>query len=434
MVEFEAEKETLPDGFGDQHVLEDFVAPGKPAHLPEGILYQAHWRTAADGMAAHARETVQALALSGLAVRLESLSSGGSFQAADSVGSPLKKVEHLASVTIARPLLVIKHIVFRNYETLRNQIIPGGGFGVDAAIEELLRRTILYTSWERDTVGSQMLDILQKLGRIWVPCEANRMAFISSGISPDKVTLIPYSFDPKEVEVFPQAENEAPKGKRFYFIGKWEPRKRPHLLVGAFLRAFTPQQDASLFIKTSKFGDKFENFPNAEECRNYWLDDVKVKANGWSQDNVQTKLRIFQGKLTEEQIQQLHRKNNIYVSQGYGEAWDIPAFEAKLAGNRLIYTDWGGPTEYASEEDIALSWQWSMVHPWYGWEPDAMWADVPMTSVVDAMKKASPTIDREIDPSIVKRCSRHSVANRIRADIEALLTELGEKVPLGYGG
>lgn len=395
-----------------------YSAPGRQALLPIGIAYHGPWKIYGDGMGRHCREQVRALAAAGMPVRLQSMS----FQRLlnDDLHPDVRDVSYLESVSMKHTAFSIKQFIFHGLTQLREQICPSAMRG---AFDMLSKHTIIYTSWERDRVFSEYIEELKGTAQLWVPCEANRKAFISSGLPEEKVRVMPYPFDPdKHTIAAPRGSEGAPDGLRFYHIGKWEPRKNQHQLLGAFLLAFFPKDQASLFVKTSEYRSMITGYPSPEESLEFWSTDPEVKARGWTPERINKRIRIVTRKVPEKDIREIHNRNNIYVSSGLGEAWDIPAFDAKLAGNRLVYVGFGGPEDYAQPEDVQVPHKFGPVDKSYRWEPDAQWADVSIEDFAMALKRAKPPEIRVMPAQFHARFSRYAVGKRMREEILKLAT------------
>jgi glycosyltransferase involved in cell wall biosynthesis len=427
---FDEEDSALPLPTEEQ-LAQSYVAPGMAAQFPIGITYQASWKQPADGMNKHAREQVKALATTGLPIQLQSF--GERVILNDELEEEAQKVAYLAGVSFTHTAISIKQLIAFSPQQLRDVMYPVGirNFMNAEQQKRLWASTILYTSWERDTVHKDYVEFFNKLGQVWVPCFANAQAMVDSGVSVGKVKVVPYAYHPDT------AVNAAPRGRevqvsadaprRFYTIGKWEPRKNQHNLIGAFLMAFTPKDKASLFIKTSGYGTTWSQYPTCEQSLKHWMDNEEVRARGWTKEQFDRLIRVVDKKLPESDIQQLHAKNNIYVSAGLGEAWDIPAFEAKLAGNRLVYVGYGGPEEYAEKEDVRV-WKtatFSPVHPGYMWEPNARWANVLPDELAAGLKRARPRSARVVPLDYFQRFGYVNTGRLMYRYIEELARQLG---------
>jgi glycosyltransferase involved in cell wall biosynthesis len=410
--------------------LDEIQAKGVSAELPQGIVYQAPWRKDGDGMARHACANVMALARAGAAVRLDSLGTAGRSFFTEELDKETQQLVYLTHPQFKKVVLCVKHAIFGGYEHLNLLLTPrSSSFAPPDEVSSLLSRTVLYTSWERDTLESLAAQALNQLAQVWVPCHDNLEAFARGGVSRDKLRIVPYCWgpdDPTAAIPLPRGREDVPEGKRFYYIGKWEPRKNQHMLLGAFLRAYRAKDKASLFIKTSVFG-RWTNYPLPQESIEHWLAHPDVIANGWTTSTLKKKVRIVSEMVSREDIIEIHRKNNIYVSAAHAEAWDIPAFEARLAGNRMVYTDWGGPRDYANAKDIPIKWDYAPVDLDYGWH-GYMWPTFQTEDLIAALKLAAPP-ERRVFDSQLTYFGQHQVGEVM---VRHLSEVLGPLAP-GYG-
>lgn len=398
----------MPEAPTNEELERPIVAPGSDALLPLGIVYQAGWEPAADGLARHARAQVRALSKAGLPVALQSLPVTR-MMLEDEIDENVKKeVGYLRSTSVGSAPLAIRQIIIHNHQFLENVVAPAGARLAEFENElKVYRSTIVYTSWERSTVHPEIVEVLNRCARVWVPCEMNARVFRDAGV--EKVDVIPCPFDPDTSltagVAAPRGSESVPSGKRFYAIGKWEPRKNYSDLIGAFLLEFSPSERVSLFLKTHEWGT-WKDYPTVSECVAQWLSTPAVIQNGWTRDNYAKRLRIVTKKLPDEKILKIHRDNNVYVSCSHGEAWDLPAFDARVAGNRLVYTGWGGAEDYAGSHDekilVALD-HLVPVHPGYGWESDALWAPSSVPALCAALRRVEPPERRMLPPWLYKR-------------------------------
>lgn len=428
----------------------EYVAPGTEAPGDAGIVFRGHWRVAADGVAKHTRETVRALVKAGVPLHLQAMTIGSGLTN-DALVEDVKSLEYLTRTTYKRNVLRILQTIWTGIGQLKVMLLPQStAFLSEDLIKGVLERTIIYTVWERDRVAPKEVELLNTVGQIWVTNEDTRKAFLRSGVLEKKLKVVPYCYDPDDYLIdvidkepkyhrgpswisFPR-DNQGlvPAGKRFYNIGKWEIRKDHHRMIGCFLKAFKPTDDASLFIKTSSF-PAGTSYASPEESVEYWLNDPSVQKQGWNPEVFPKRVKILQKKVPERDILEIHKRNNIYLSTGHCEGWDIPAFEAKQAGNRLIYTDYGGPPEFATSDDIPLPYKFIKIDKVYQWG-EAQWAHVDTGKIVDAMKAVRPPEKRVQDPSLYQRCGRGLVGIRMKQYIQELLQELEPGLVLGGVG
>lgn len=386
------------------------VADGHPALLPNGVLYHADWHKAEDGIHRHARESMLALAAVGVPVRSHQVSAAPQQLVPQDVEDA---VGWMRNVSLSSSSVAIRHGIFSAH-ALRAVVLGAGRHLPYEAQRQVLANTIICTSWERDRVAADAVEMLNELREVWVPCEANRVAFERSGVA--RVFVIPCPYQPSAASsaafALPRGTGETPPGRRFYHIGKWEPRKDQVALLRAFLRAFTPEDRALLTIKTSEWGS-WENYASIHDAKRECAQDPIIRGNGWTADALRWSVQIIDRKLSAADIMVLHKNHNIYVSPSHGEAWDLPAFDAKCAGNRLVHVGYGGSEDYAEPGDVTVPHAMGPVHPGYGWETDAQWAVYELDALVEALRAARPPGERVHPPTYYHRFSRFAVGMRM---------------------
>lgn len=401
-------------------MTQDMFAPGTPAEHPYGVLYQGEYETEHDGTARAVRLHARALAATGLPVLLKSFSNAvvnadGVVESVHNVGlsevvvretrNPLAVGEEaLAAISGTQPQDIwiatgraslrmssiaelvpsIKHLVIRNHEQLQHSILPRGAVHSDPAAVLALRdavyaNTIVYSVWERDRVNPKIVRQLNRVGQCWVPCEQNRQMLIASGVQSDKVHVVPHPYDP-ESSLCKLVRRKPKSGPvRFYSIGRWEPRKGYAELIEAFAQAFREHQlDATLTLKVME--RNWPGYPKPEEA----VRRASQKA-GW---DVSKRVTIITDTLTDDKILKLHFENTVYVSSSHGEAFSLPAFDAKVAGNALVHVPYGGTADFENPEtDERVPFVMGPVHPSYGWEQDAKWASYQVDDLAVALKR-----------------------------------------------
>lgn len=417
----------------DQEIMErPIVAPGSDALLPYAIEYQAPWDQLEDGLARHSRSQVRALSRAGLPVVLRRLSRP-KFMLEDEVDTRVRaSVGYLRDTSAASIPIAIRQLVIHNATFLENTVAPAGARMAGFENElNVYRSTIVYTPWERTTVAPAIVEVLNRCAETWVHGEWVVDIFRTAGV--ERVYAIPVAYDPDTSPAShisaPRGSESVPDGQRFYAIGKWEPRKNYTALLGAFLLEFSLKDKASLFLKTHEWGT-WAGYPSISEALDKWLSDPAVQANGWTRANYRKRLRIVAKKLPEEEITKIHRENNIYVSCSHAEGWDLPAFEARCAGNRLVYTGWGGPTAFCSPNDVPLWAFLEPVHPGYGWEAGAEWASCPVVLLRDALRAARPPARRVHPPDFYQRFGLAPVGAMMAARLKERFPEAIRKLVL----
>lgn len=248
---------------------------------------------------------------------------------------------------------------------------------------------VFHTMSERDRIAPSIAAYLVRFDDVWVPCRANAVAFGTSGVWTEKLFLAPMPFFEDDPFLAMAKEPRIPSpGPSYYWIGRWEPRKDPPKLLRAFCRAFRPGE-ARLTLKASLPFVRYRSFPNEiEPALGALLALEQVHANGWTRENLEAGgVRVLMQRVSAEAIRDLHRTHRTYVSPSHGEGIDLPAFAAKLAGNRLVCSRSGGPNDFAGTGDVLVGMAAATVaDPHYEWEPTARWADYTDVEMVEALR------------------------------------------------
>lgn len=380
----------------------EFAPGSRPADHPFAVMYQGEYETPWDGTATAVRLHARALAQTGVPVFLKSFTGTvidefGGMESVHVGGLPpgvRSEIGDLDRTTATSLIPVIKHLVVRDAEHLRKVIFPRGAIargGIEADIvmrKHLYDSTIIYSVWERDRVDPGIARHLSRVAECWVPCQDNREMLIRSGVPAEKVVVVPHPFDPGDPMLKLRLRRAIPEQRRFYSIGRWEPRKGYAELLAAFVSAFKPTDDASLTIKYTP--TNWPDYPSPEAASLSALAQPAAIQNGWTLGAFKTKVTLTEGRLPRQAIQKLHYQNNIYVCSSHGEAWCLPAFEATMAGNRLVYIPEGGVRDFAGPSDIRVVLQGRCPVPRsYQWEADAEWANFTQEHLIRALSQAT---------------------------------------------
>ena len=198
-------------------------------------------------------------------------------------------------------------------------------------------RVIGQTVWEADPIPGRWRHELQPADEIWVPTQWNADVFSSSGVKVP-VHVVPHIVDETEPGDPPL---ELPDD-RFVFltVGTWDWRKRPDLLLHAYLRAFTADDPVLLVVKT---GRRTLSWTTANEMeRQTWYQMMQVVR----QYPNPAEVMLVTEDLTDEQVAGMLRQADCFISLTCVEGWGLGAFDAAAAGIPLIITGYGGQMEW----------------------------------------------------------------------------------------
>ena len=211
-------------------------------------------------------------------------------------------------------------------------------------IEGLQRGTgpqlVAYTTWEALTAPAAIVaPLFENFDQVWVPSGPNHTAF--GGREPermDRLRVIPHCFDERVARPAPRS-NGGDERFRFYWIGAWTARKNPGGLIRAFAHAFRASERVELIIHST--GCSMDMFVAA------------LAATGLNQDELPT-ITLSNSRLTETALARLHRDSDCFVTAARGEAWNLPAFDAMLAGRHVISQFGLGSDEYLTDTSADL--------------------------------------------------------------------------------
>lgn len=362
------------------------VAPTDKATHERGMSFQGPWETFADGFCEHTRRLARALSLAGVPVHLRSLvprhrTPVGEDRKVDGLYADLLHAsiaEYAGQIQMAVPTPgLLSRLVISKYYTPEQ-------------VRYLNDRRVISTVWERQSgIAADDLSALKCAAQAWVACPANRELLVEAGVDEDKVRVVPCPYMPDDPHLALYGRERRPGMPRFYHVGKWEPRKEQPRIIEAFMRAFKPGE-ALLMLKTSASAPRFTNYPlspaNAiERC----LADPTIGRN-WTAEVAAKYIIVMARRLTDEQMVELHRMGDVYVTLSRGEGFDMPAFDAKLSGNLMVYTPSGGPQAFAGFEDEIVAQTGTVpCHGFYRWPEGSRYLDYDVIDAARAMVYAA---------------------------------------------
>lgn len=191
-------------------------------------------------------------------------------------------------------------------------------------------KAIGITAFETTAIPAWLSEALNATYRgLIVPSEYNKKALLESGIT-IPVEVVPHALAPMWLQ-----DLEPPKDKSdtyiFGYVGNWNARKNPQVLLDSYLKAFpTPSESQALILKT--FGK-----PGIEEyiTTNYGeRPDIWVYNESWEEETVLWAFSLM----------------DCYVSCHKGEAFGLTLAQAMTLGKPVIYTDFSAPQEYLDDD------------------------------------------------------------------------------------
>jgi glycosyltransferase involved in cell wall biosynthesis len=199
---------------------------------------------------------------------------------------------------------------------------------------------IAYTTWEASSpVTAEVHTALTDFDAIWVPSSVTAAMFAPRQPMDHPPTfVVPHAFDPETLPARRRGHPRSGGRFRFYYVGAWTSRKNPSGLLRAWAMAFTPADEVDLFLYCH--GTSQEQFA------------VALHQTGLVADAMAPV--IFHNQpLTDEQYTDIHRAHDCFVTATRGEAWDLPAFDAMLAGRHVIHPRGMGSDDFLSVHTTA---------------------------------------------------------------------------------
>ncbi len=198
---------------------------------------------------------------------------------------------------------------------------------------------IAYTTWEAvSPLPRDIADSLLMFDQVWVPSKATWNTMAPSSVSAAdqvmRVKVIPHAFNETSLEER-RAQGIQSDKFRFYYLGAWNNRKNPAGLIAAYARAFTRGDDVRLAICST--GARQEDFFAALSATG--LVDVGMDIG------LMPFVQLQNQPMPDERVIGLHQSMDCFVTASRGEAWNLPAFEAVLAGRHVI-----SPGDLGSDE------------------------------------------------------------------------------------
>lgn len=129
------------------------------------------------------------------------------------------------------------------------------------------------------------------------------------------------------------------RGFRFLHVSSCFPRKGVDVLLDAFGKVFTANDDVTLIIKT---------FPNPHNDLHSMLEQRR-SANPAYPD-----VQVIEGDLSDEDLKALYQQCNALVAPSRAEGFGLPMAEAMLSGLPVITTGWGGQLDFCNEQTAWL--------------------------------------------------------------------------------
>ncbi len=192
---------------------------------------------------------------------------------------------------------------------------------------------IINQPWEFSRLTKKFVQIFQNADEIWVPSNFTRNAYIASGLDFNKVQIVPNGVNPEVFKPIGKVYKLGTKKKfKFLYVGGTIFRKGIDVLLKAYTKAFTSEDDVCLVIKDMG-GDSFYKGQTAFRM----IEEIRKQPNSPEIEYIDTYIE-------ESEQASLYRACNVFVSSYRGEGFSLPTLEAMASGLPVVVTE-GGSTD-----------------------------------------------------------------------------------------
>lgn len=186
-----------------------------------------------------------------------------------------------------------------------------------------------------------------EITKILTPSTYTKQAIINSGISADKIEIIPHGVDRTVFKPIPKDQltmRVNNKKFNFVFVGGWakgeQDRKDVLTLVKAFCNEFKDNEDVGLILKINNIYNPNVNY--IEEFNKLNLPNNKALVN------------IFAQPMNPESLAQVYNNGDVFVCISRSESFGLTYLEAISCGLPCIATKNGGYLDFLNDNNSWL--------------------------------------------------------------------------------
>ena len=205
-------------------------------------------------------------------------------------------------------------------------------------------KLIVIQPWELSHLPrySWVTGACQNADEVWVPSRWVRDSYVRSGVPAEKVKVVPNGVRQESfASEGPCLPLPTQKSFRFLFVGGTVRRKGPDLLLEAYLRAFTRQDDVCLVVKDMGTRTFYQSEHYGDVFR-------RVQADPRAPEVI-----YLEDDMSESELAALYRACSCLVLPYRGEGFALPPLEAMACGLATIVTS-GGATDDFLDDRMAL--------------------------------------------------------------------------------
>lgn len=197
---------------------------------------------------------------------------------------------------------------------------------------------VIMQPWEYSHFVKDFIDTFKYADEIWTPSNYSRQAFINSGIDFDKVQVIPNGINPEIFKPFgDKYDLGTDKKLKLLFVGGTIFRKGIDILLKAYTKIFSKNDDIVLIIK-----DLGSSSFYAGQTANNIIAKIQNNVNA-------PEIIHIEDELSENELANLYRSCDVFVSPYRGEGFSMPTLEAMACGLPIVVTKGGATDDYVND-------------------------------------------------------------------------------------
>jgi len=232
---------------------------------------------------------------------------------------------------------------------------------------------IAYWAWELECLPRDWIDAMRFVDAFMVPSSFCRRTIERYTTKP--VLTVPHPIQLEMGKVLPpKPSDDMFRVLSIFNLGSSFERKNPLAVIRAFRRAFGDDVGAELILKTS-------------QGKRYPQDLAIIKNEIAPSRNI----KIIDEIWTDEQLCELYRSSDIYISLHRSEGFGLTIAEAILMEVPVIATGWSGNTDFCSADKLSVV-PYDLIafadnDPAYHGVSNALWAEPSVAAAVHELQK-----------------------------------------------
>jgi len=200
-----------------------------------------------------------------------------------------------------------------------------------------------YSMFETNSIPFEWVNGCNKLDRLFVPTKFNKQTFSNAGVT-KPIDVLPFGVDTDFFNPNTAKFKTFPNTFNFLSVCLMSDRKSYELIIRAFLELFSQNSDVSLVLRWYLNPDNPEDYKIVQNYIRSVRDEMKIYTG-----NI-----FIINQVEESMMNSLYTSSNVLLAPFRGEGWGLPIIEAASCEIPVIATNWGGVTEYLTDEETLL--------------------------------------------------------------------------------